>query len=61
MHQPVYHGRRHLLIIENVYSLAELKIRSNDHAPLLIAVRDDLEQKLGPVPIQGDIAPFITD
>jgi len=38
MDQAVNHGSGHLLIIEDVYPFAKLKVCGYDHTPLLIAV-----------------------
>jgi len=47
MDQTVNHVSGHLLIIEDVYPLAEFEVCGYDHTPLPITGRNDLEQKLG--------------
>ena len=61
MHQAVQNGRGQLLVVEDGVPFIEGQVGRDDHAALLIAVRDRLEQQLGTDSLEGDIAPLIKD
>ena len=59
MDEPVNHGGRHLVICKDIAPFREFKVCCQDKAFAFIAVRNDSEQHLGAIFINGDIAPFV--
>ena len=51
----------HVPVAEHVAPSAGLEVRGEDDAAGLVAVRDDLEQKPGPVDVDGQVAQFVDD
>ncbi len=61
MHQSVDHCRGHLFVVKDPYPSAELKVGCQYHAPFLVTFSNNLEEQLGCLPVQGYVAPFITN
>jgi len=61
MSQPVQQGSGHLLPLKDLHPFAERKVAGNKQAASLIAISEDLEQKLGSCSAEGKITKFITD
>ena len=51
----------HVPVAEHVAPSAGLEVRGEDDAAGLVAVRDDLEQKPGPVDVDGQVAELVDD
>ena len=49
------------VIVENLWPVFEGPIGSDDDRASLIALRDDLEEKIGPMLVDGQIAQFIEE
>src|SRR5687768_13119709 len=59
MEQPVQNRAGHNRIPEDLSPLTKALIGRQDDGPPLIAARDELEEQMGAVPIDGDIANLI--
>ena len=51
----------HVPVAEHVAPSAELEVRGEDDAAGLVAVRDNLEQKPGPVDVDRQVAQLVDD
>ena len=61
VHDAVYDRGGHVPVAEHVAPPAGLEVRGEDDAAGLVAVRDDLEQKPGPVDVDGQVAELVDD
>ena len=61
VHDAVYDRGGHVPVSEHVAPPAGLEVRGEDDAAGLVAVRDDLEQKPGPVDVDGQVAELVDD
>lgn len=61
VHDAVDDRGGHVPVAEHVAPPAELEVRGEDDAAGLVAVRDDLEQKPGPVDVDGQVAELVDD
>ena len=49
MHDTIDDRGGHVSVAEHLAPPSELQVRGEHHAPLLVGIRDDLEQESGPV------------
>lgn len=61
VHDAVYDRGGHVPVAEHVAPSAGLEVRGEDDAAGLVAVRAGLEQKPGPVDVDGQVAQFVDD
>lgn len=61
MHDTVDDRGGHVAVSEHLAPPSKLQIRTERHAPLLVGIRDDLEQESGPVDIDGQVAQLVDD
>lgn len=61
VNQPVNEGRGQVVIAKNSVPLRKLQIGGNDEASAFVAVRNDLEQQLGGLFVQGNKADLVDD
>ena len=61
MHDAVDDRGGHVAVSEHLAPPSKLQIRTERHAPLLVGIRDDLEQESGPVDIDGQVAQLVDD
>lgn len=53
--------RGHVAVSEHLAPPSELQVRGEHHAPLLVGIRDDLEQEPGPVDVDRQVAQLVDD
>jgi len=56
---PVHDGRGDHRVAEDLVPLAEAAVRGQDERPLLVAPRDQLEEKMGTVTVDGTVADLV--
>ena len=61
MHDTVDDRGGHVAVSKHLAPPSKLQIRTERHAPLLVGIRDDLEQESGPVDIDGQVAQLVDD
>ena len=61
MHDTIDDRGGHVSVAEHLAPPSELQVRGEHHAPLLVGIRDDLEQESGPVDVDGQIAQLVDD
>ena len=61
VHDAVDDRGGHVSVVEHLAPPSELQVRGEHHAPLLVGIRDDLEQESGPVDVDGQIAQLVDD
>jgi len=61
MRQAIKQGRRHPLSLEDLLPFAEWKVRGDQQARSLVAIREDLEQQLGAGAIERQIPKLVAD
>jgi len=58
---PIQDGRGDHRVAEDLVPLAEAAVRGQDQGPLLVAPRDELEEQMSPVTVNGDVADLVDD
>ncbi len=61
MHDTIDDRGGHVSVAEHLAPPSELQVRGEHHAPLLVGIRDDLEQESGPVDVDGQVAQLVDD
>lgn len=61
VHDAVDDRGGHVAVSEHLAPPSELQVRSEHHAPLLVGIRDDLEQEPGPVDVDRQVAQLVDD
>lgn len=61
MHDAVDDRGGHVAVAEHLAPPSELQVRDGHHAPLLVGIRDDLEQEPGPVDVDRQVAQLVDD
>ena len=61
MSQPIQQGRRQGRITEGARPLGEWQVRGHDQRCFLVAVREDLEEKLRALRREGNVASLVHD
>ena len=58
---PIQDGRGDHGVAEDLVPLAEAAVGGQDQRPLLVAARDELEEQMGAVTVDGDVADLVDD
>jgi len=58
---PIQDGRGDHRVAEDLVPLAEAADRGQDQGPLLVTQRDELEEQMGAMPVDGDVADLVDD
>ena len=61
VHDAVDDRGGHVAVAEHLAPPSELQVRGGHHAPLLVGIRDDLEQEPGPVDVDRQVAQIVDD
>ena len=61
MHDAVDDRGGHVPVSEHIAPPPELQVRGGHHAPLLVGIRDDLEQEPGPVDVDRQVSELAQD
>lgn len=61
VHDAVDDRGGHVAVSEHLAPPSELQVRGEHHAPLLVGIRDDLEQEPGPVDVDRQVAQLVDD